>query len=101
MATKAVLFKAESQRTKHKPPRIKKQPRLIDPHNTGTRNFTKRADKAVGMVLEDSLSGTPSRKSTRKASHGGRNDQQILRAVRGKLLSPQARAKRAQVARKK
>lgn len=101
MATKAELFKAESQRTRHEPPKVKKQPRHIDPHNTGTRNLTKRLDKAVGVVLEDSLSGTPSRKSTRKGSNGGRNDQQILRALRGKAMSPQGRAERAQVARRK
>lgn len=101
MATKAELFKAESQRTRHEAPKVKKPRRIIDPLHTDTRNVTKRADKEKGMALEDSLSGKPSRKSTRPSSNHGRADTGIIRAVRAKAMSPKARALRSQVARKK
>ncbi len=101
MATKAERFKAESQRTRHESPKVKKPRRIIDPLHTDTRNVTKRADKISSVVLEDSTSGTPSRKSTRKGVLGGRNDQQLMLAQRGKTTSPKARALRAQVSRRK
>ena len=101
MATKAQLFKAESQRTRHEAPQVKKPRRIIDPLHTDTRNVTKRADKEKGMALEDSMSGKPSRMSTRPSSHHGRADIGIIRAVRAKAMSPKARALRSQVARKK
>lgn len=101
MATKAELFRAESQRTKHKPPQAKKHPRSYDPHHTDTRNITKRVDKKDGPVLEDSMSGKPSRRSTRRSSHHGRTDTQIMRAARAKSQTPKARAQRAQAARRK
>lgn len=101
MATKAELFRAESQRTRHEAPKVKKPRRIIDPLHTDTRNVTKRADKEKGMALEDSLSGTPSRKSTRPSSNHGRADTGIIRAVRAKNQTAKARAERAQVARKK
>lgn len=101
MATKAELFRAASQRTKHLPPKVKKPRRRVDARHTDTRNDRVRSDKAVGMVLEDSMSGRPSRKSTRKSSHHGRADAQIMRAVRAKSQTPKARAMRAKVQRKK
>ncbi len=101
MATKAELFRAESQRTKHLPPKAKKPLRRVDPRHTDSRNDRVRSDKAVGVVLEDSMSGTPSRKSTRKSSHHGRADTQIMRAARAKSQTPKARALRAKVQRKK
>lgn len=101
MATKAELFKAESQRVRHEAPKVKKPRRIIDPHHTDTRNVTKRADKEKGMALEDSESGKPSRISTRPSAHHGRADTGIIRAVRAKTMSPKARALRSQVARKK
>ena len=101
MATKAERFKAESQRTRHEAPKVRKQKHLIDPAHTDTRNVTKRGDKGPSMALEDSMSGKPSRVSTRASSHHGRCDTEIMRAARAKSLSPKARALRAQVARKK
>lgn len=103
MATKAELFRAASQRTRHEAPKVKKPPRrsIIDPLHTDTRNVTKRADKEKGMALEDSMSGRPSRKSTRASSHHGRADTAIVRAVRAKHQSAKSRAQRSLVARKK
>ena len=101
MATKAERFRAESQRTRHEPPKVKKPHRILDPLHTDTRNVTKRGDKASSMALEDSMSGRPSRKSTRASAHHGRADTQIMKAARDKSLSPKARAFRALVARKK
>jgi hypothetical protein len=101
MATKAELFRAESQRTKHKAPQVKKHSRSYDPHHTDTRNITKRVNKKNGPVLEDSMTGKPSRKSTRSSSHHGRLDTQIMRAARAKSQTPKAVASRAQAARRK
>ncbi len=101
MATKAERFKAESQRTRHEAPRVKKPHRIIDPLHTDTRNVTKRGDKGPSMALEDSMSGRPSRVSTRPSAHHGRSDTAIQKAARDKSLSPKARALRALVGRKK
>jgi hypothetical protein len=101
MATKAELFRAESQRTRHEKPKAKKAPHVNFALHTDTRNLTERADKDIGVVLEDSMTGVPSRMSTRKSSHHGRTDIQIIRTVRAKNQSAKARAERAQVARKK
>lgn len=101
MATKAERFKAESQRTRHEAPKVRKPKRMIDPAHTDTRNVTKRGDKGPGMALEDSMSGRPSRISTRASLHHGRSDTELQRVARGNSLSPKARALRALVARKK
>lgn len=101
MATKAEMFRAEAQRTRHQPPRVKKPHRLTDPHHTDTRNLTKRIDKESGMALEDSMTGRPSRKSTRTSSNHGRSDTAIMKAVMAQKLTPTARAQRAQAARRK
>jgi hypothetical protein len=101
MATKAERFKAESQRHSHKTPKVRKPRRLYDPHHTDTRNLTKRVDKREGPVLEDSMSGTPSRKSTRTSSHHGRTDTKLMRTAQMRSLSAKSRATRAQVARRK
>lgn len=101
MATRAERFKAESQRTRHEAPKVKKSRRIIDPAHTDTRNVTKRGDKGSSMALEDSMSGKPSRISTRASSHHGRSDTELQRVARENSLSPRARALRALVARKK
>ena len=101
MATKAERFRAESQRTRHELPKVKKLHRILDPLHTDTRNVTKRGDKGPSMALEDSMSGRPSRVSTRPSAHHGRSDLGIMKTAREKSLSPKARALRAQVARRK
>lgn len=100
MATKAQDFRRQAQRkgggTKQAP-----RARVHDPRHTDTRNVTVRGDKAVGMALEDSASGRPSRKSTRPSAHGGRNDVQLMKTAREASQTSRARAERAQVARRK
>lgn len=100
MATKAQMFRSAEERKVQRPPKVKKPRRIIDAGHTDTRNVTKRGDKAVGMALEDSASGRPSRKSSRASSHGGRADTQLMKAARDRSLTPKARAKRAQTERK-
>lgn len=99
MATKAQDFRRENQR---KGGGVKKAPRrhTRDPLHTDTRNVTKRNDKKVGMALEDSTSGRPSRKSTRPSAHHGRNDTQLMKTAREASQTPKARAGRAAVARR-
>jgi hypothetical protein len=101
MATKAERFRAESQRTKHKAPKARKTRKIIDPLHTDTRNLTKRVGKREGPVLEDSMSGRPSRKSTRTSSHHGRSDTKLMRTAQLRALSPKSTAARARAARKK
>lgn len=99
MATRAQNFRAQEQRKRHEAPKAKKPRRVVDPQHTDTRNVTKRAAKNANMALEDSMSGRPSRKSTRASLHHGRPDELIMRAHTAKTFSPKARAQRAQVER--
>ncbi len=100
MSTKAQDFKAAQQRTGAKKAVPAKSRRVVDPGHTDTRNVTKRGDKQVGMALEDSESGRPSRKSTRASAHHGRADTGIMRAVRARSQTAKARAQRAEAARR-
>jgi len=114
MATKAQAFRTQQQRTA-KPPKAKKPARprrdaVVDtslPGVTATdRKVTRRSNRSSlagrrgGAALEDSGTGTPSRKSTRKSSdRTKRTTNQQLQAVRT-TRSPSARAARSQAARK-
>lgn len=100
MATRAELFRYEQERKGAKKPKKVKKVATRDPGHTDTRNVTKRGDKGPSMALEDSTSGRPSRVSTRKSSHHGRNDTELMRTARAKSLTPKARAARAKVARR-
>ncbi len=99
MATKAQQFRNEQERSGVKKAKKVKKLHHLDPAHTMTRNVTKRKDKESGAALEDSMSGRPSRKSTRASAHGGRNDTAIMRAAKEKSQTPKARAARAKVAR--
>lgn len=101
MATKAQQFKAAAERTQHRAKKVIKPLRPLDPHHTDTRNVTRWGDKQVGMALEDSMSGRPSRKSTRPSAHHGRADTQLMRTALAKSQTSKARAGRAAVARRK
>ena len=100
MATKAEQFRYEQER---RGPKKAKRPTKVhtrDPNHTDTRHVTKRGDKKVGMALEDSASGKPSRMSTRPSSNHGRSDTELMRAARTKSQTPKAVAQRAKVARR-
>lgn len=97
MATLTQNFRAAAEATHRVTGKTKKPARrTIDQAHTDTRNVTLRGDKKVGMALEDSASGRPSRKSTRKSAHHGRSDTQLMRAARAKQQTPKAQAGRAQ-----
>jgi len=114
MATKAQAFRTQQQRAA-KPPKAKKPARprraaVVDtslPGVTATdRKATRRSNRSSlagrrgGAALEDTGTGTPSRKSTRKSSdRTKRSTNQQLQAVRT-TTSPSARAARSQAARK-
>lgn len=100
MATKAQQFRYEQQRSGTKKSKAKKKEHHLDPAHTDSRNVTKRGDKEASAALEDSMSGKPSRKSTRPSSHHGRNDTELMRTARAKSQTPKAQALRAQTARR-
>ncbi len=100
MATKAEKFRAQAERTG---PKKGKTPRKIhtrDPGHTMTRTMTKRGDKGIGPVLEDSTSGRPSRRSTRTSQHHGRTDGGLIHAIQNERQTPKSKALRASVARR-
>jgi len=100
MATKAQQFRYEMERSGSK--LEKKQPKEhhLDPAHTMTRNVTKRGDRNASAALEDSMSGKPSRKSTRPSSKHGRTDTVLAKAARDASMSPRAQAQRAKSARR-
>lgn len=100
MSTRAEQFRYDQERAGPKLPKKQIKEHHLDPAHTMTRNVTKRGDKLSSAALEDSMSGRPSRKSTRASSHHGRTDTQIMQAVEARLLSPAAVAGRAKVARR-
>lgn len=85
MATKAQIFRVQQQREanppKPKKPRPPRRDLVVDTSRpgvsatdrkagfgtTGSRNLSKRAEQKGGARLEDSATGKPSRKSTRKS----------------------------------
>lgn len=117
MATKAQQKKAEDQRNANPPkPKAPKRPRRdvdVDTAKKGvsasdrkagagktaTRNTSKRVAKKGGPVLEDSETGKPSRKSTRKTTGGGKPASALKRKVVRKTTSAKARATRSTVGR--
>jgi hypothetical protein len=110
MATKAQLFRLKQQREanppKPKKPRPPRRDLVVDTSKPGVsatdrkagqgrtapRNLSKSAEKKGGVQLEDSATGKPSRKSTRRST--GRLKQSVSlqqKAVRN-THSPGARA---------
>jgi hypothetical protein len=113
MATKAQKFKTLQERTAN-PPKTKKPPlprrdeivdtaepgvsasdRKVGAGGTATRNVSKRAANKGGAALEDSQTGQPSRKSTRKSTGRQKRTSNLqLRAIR-KVSSAKTRATKA------
>ncbi len=62
--------------------------------STAARNLSARAAKKGGVVLEDSASGKPSRKSTRRTQGGQRPSNTLERKAAAKLNTPSSRARR-------
>ncbi|MFO0673752.1 MAG: hypothetical protein U0235_29720 [Polyangiaceae bacterium] len=110
MATKAEQFKAQQQKDAN-PPKAKRAPRpkRNEPVDTslpgvsasdrkaghgrsGERNVSKRAAKKGGAKLEDSATGKPSRKSTRKSSGGAKRTSNLSRKATRKATAPKTKA---------
>ena len=108
MTTKSQEFKRQTQRAaqsskpkepSHKPAHRRDAKAGAAPTSTIDRNANKRAGRRGGALLEDSATGRPSRKSTRKSSdHTKRTTNQQLQAVR-ETVAPSARAARARARR--
>lgn len=112
MATKAQLYKTEQQRDANPPkPQSAPRPRRDVPVDTSkpgvsatnrkagaggtkTRNASKRAAKKGGAKLEDSKTGKPSRKSTRKSVKRAKRTSNLERKTVRRATSAKARAKR-------
>ncbi len=119
MSTKAEGFKAQQEKDA-KPPKPKgaPKPRRDDPVDTslpgvsasdrkaggghsGRRNVSKRAGKKGGAKLEDSATGKPSRKSTRKSSGGVERTSNLRLKATRKATSAKTKATKAKARAKK
>jgi hypothetical protein len=91
MATRAEQFRYDQERSKPKrPPQVvKARPNAGTKQVRGLENGTHhehtgpRGDQRATVVLEENLSGQPSRKSTRKSAHGHKANEhgEVLRIM--------------------
>jgi hypothetical protein len=112
MATRAENVRAEQQHTKPPRPPATKHPKIDDgvdtskpgvsatdrrkgATHTADRNEAGHAADKATSVLEDSESGVPSRKSTRKSGPGGKASSNLDRREQRALVQPEAVAERA------
>jgi hypothetical protein len=112
MATRAETYRADQQRTNPARPRTPKKPGIDDgvdtsqpgvsatdrrkgASHTADRNEADHASEKATSVLEDSESGVPSRKSTRKSGPGGKASSNLDRREQRALRQPEAVAERA------
>ena len=93
--SKASDFRQEEREARSASEKAKPQ-HANQPAPPEARNLAQRVEKKNGAVLEDAPNGKPSRKSTRKSSNHGRQDNPKQQAVKMKLTAPAARASRAQ-----
>ena len=115
MATKAQVFRTEQMR-KAKPPKPRGVPRPRRDRDVDTaapgvsatdrragmgrtapRNRSKRPDGKGGAKLEDSATGKPSRKATRKSVGRIKRTSNLQRRAIREASSPQTRAAKAKV----
>ncbi len=110
MATKAQLFRMQQQRSANPPrPKWPRRPRRDVPVDTSlpgvsasdrkagqgrtaARNASKSAQRKGGALLEDSATGKPSRKSTRKSTGRLKLTSNLQRQAIRETRSPQSRA---------
>jgi hypothetical protein len=79
-------------------PGVNASARKVGLRGTASRN-TKLNRRGMTAALEDSATGKPSRKSTRRSQNRAKSGSQIGRATKRKLSSPKSRASRAHAAR--
>jgi hypothetical protein len=108
MATRAEQARARVQRAGHhqaKKPRVRKGARareearrVTSGHYSGgitaQRNVEVDRGEHAAYDLEDSATGRPSRKSTRKGAHRAKPDSQLRRRAMRRTRSPESRAAR-------
>jgi len=113
MATKAQIFRTTQQR-KAKPPKKKRAPRprrdqpvdtalpgvsatarRVGRNATAMRNRSARAAQKGGAKLENSATGSPSRKSTRKSQGRVKRTTNLRLAAVRKTRSAKSRARKA------
>lgn len=113
MSTKAERFKARMQRSGRRQPvspklerslkkaalrssgRVRQAQLRADP----VHNLSLRAGRKAEVKLEESLSGRPSRKSTRRSLNKGKLASNLERRQIRRVSSPQTRAARASASR--
>ena len=111
MATKAERFVMEQQRSKPKKPKRPKrrrdtsvdtaQPgvsatdRKAGGGSTAARNRPLHAAKKATYALEDSATGKPSRRSSRRAANRAKPGSNLTRQKQREMRSPEARAEQA------
>jgi hypothetical protein len=92
MATKAELYRYEAQRGgAKKPPQKRRTFKRQDTNDAGARNLSRRAEGKARVTIEESLSGRPSRKSSRPSEHKGKNSTVLEYAARMKSQRPDRR----------
>jgi len=92
MATRAEQFRADLQRASHhKPKQPKKGPKRRDTLDLGARNLSHHGDRAATVVTEESLSGRPSRKSSRAGAHHKKNSAQLDHVAKMRSQLPRSR----------
>lgn len=96
MATKAQQFRYLAERSKppKKPARRRPAVKSAAQVENGLANMSKHAEKKALVSIEESLSGKPSRKSTRASAHHGKNSTMLEYATRQKLATPASRHNR-------
>jgi|GEM_PF-3235705 len=109
MATRAEQARARTERAGHhetKKPRVRKGARARDAARRATsgnysggvtarRNVEADRGEHATYDLEDSATGRPSRKSTRKGAHHSKPDSQLRRRAMRRTRSPESQAARA------
>jgi hypothetical protein len=111
MATKAERFVMEQQRSKRKKPKRPKRRRdtSVDTArpgvsatdrkagggSTAARNRSLHAAKKATYALEDSATGKPSRRSSRRAANRAKPGSNLTRQKQREMRSPEARAEQA------
>jgi hypothetical protein len=75
-------------------PGVSASDRKVGAHATAKRNTQLEAKRATA-TLEDSATGRPSRKSTRRSANRAKSGSKLARKAKRKLHSPQQRARRA------
>jgi hypothetical protein len=111
MATKAERFLMEQQLSRPKKPKQPKRrhPTTVDTAkpgvsatdrkagegSTAARNRSGHAAKKATYALEDSATGKPSRRSSRRAANRAKPNSNLTRQKQREIRSPEARAEQA------